>query len=173
LQVSLPRHEWQSTYFLALPYCVGVPLMLVSLALNFLLEESVFFAAITITGWDVIATKTDVVSLRVSLEPMLAVMITALCLCLGTIILGLKCKLKGDGFMPLAASCSLAIAAACHAPSDDTGAHLTTMIWVDIPYESVAAEGEDTNCTTSPETTVHCSFTSREVLPVLAGRIYR
>ena len=65
-------------------------------------------------------------------------------ICLGTHMLlnflavGLK---RVGGIMPVASSCSLAIAAACHPPADDDSAALSLVRWGEVPDKDVAQEG--------------------------------
>jgi hypothetical protein len=171
LRVSLPRGDQRSTYFLQLPWRVGIPLILIALLLHWLVSESIFLAIVGVTNWQGTTDTTDVVSLGFSLEPMLAVMIAAVLLCIGTILLGRLRKLPGDGFMPLAGSCSLAIAAACHPPVGDEKLHLTGVMWGAVGDEQdVPGNGPDGS--RFDRGTGHCSFTSRKVSPIQEGRVY-
>jgi hypothetical protein len=61
--------------------------------------------------------------------------------------------------MPVAASCSLALAAAAHRPADDVDAAVLPVRWGEVGAMGDADVG-------------HCCFTSREVAGVVAGKKY-
>ena len=62
--------------------------------------------------------------------------------------------------MPVAGSCSVAIAAACHRPKDDVDAAYLPVGWGEVNKED-------------PEDEVyHCCFTSTEVRDLVPGRMY-
>ncbi|KAK5064343.1 hypothetical protein LTR84_000176 [Exophiala bonariae] len=172
LRVSLPRAEQRSTYFLQLPYRVGVPLIIVSSLMHWLISESLFLAIVEIVDWEGGLSKIDIISLGFSLQPMLIVMVTAVGLCVGTIALGRTRKLKGEGFMPVASSCSLAIAAACHAPAGDEKAYLTAVMWGAVAAEKHVPENCYSSYPAERNSIGHCSFTSRNVEQIQEGRLY-
>ena len=66
--------------------------------------------------------------------------------------------------MPIAGSCSLAIAAACHPPKDDVDAAYLPVQWGVPVNRERNAEGYDE--------VGHCTFTSEQVEPPVLGRKY-
>lgn len=61
--------------------------------------------------------------------------------------------------MPIAASCSLALAAAAHRPDTDSDASVRPVKWGEVPEMGNEEVG-------------HCCFTSEEVVEPQAGRMY-
>ena len=66
-------------------------------------------------------------------------------------------KLKSE--MPVASSCSFALAAATHRPEDDHDAAVLPVKWGEIPTDG----SEDVG---------HCCFTSQDVIDVLLRKKY-
>ena len=60
--------------------------------------------------------------------------------------------------IPLVASCSAAISAACHASADNVNASLLPVMW-----GAVDTEGEGVG---------HCCFSSQKVERLIAGKLY-
>ncbi|KIW02250.1 uncharacterized protein PV09_06402 [Verruconis gallopava] len=134
-----PSGDQRSTYFLQLPYRAAIPLMVASGALHWLVSQSIFLVDIenyiydSTVNWQsggfpyTQATATNGVTLYsiiqgntltcgYSLIPMIFVLIIAVVMLLVLIVLGVQ-KFKTS--MPVAASNSLAIAAACHLTDDE------------------------------------------------------
>lgn len=172
LRVSLPCAEQRSTYFLQLPYRVGIPLIIVSSLMHWLISESLFLAIVETVDWSGDPSPDAIISLGFSLQPMLIVMVAAVGLCVGTIVLGRTRKLKGEGFMPLASSCSLAIAAACHATAGDEKAYLTAVMWGAVAGRKQVPESYYSSHSTEQNSIGHCAFTSRDVEQIQEGRLY-
>lgn len=173
LRVSLPRGEQRSTYFLQLPYRVGIPLIVVSSLMHWLISESLFLAVVETAEWDGRSSPDAILSLGFSLQPMLIVIVAGVGLCVGTIILGRARKLRGEGFMPLVGSCSLAIAAACHAPAGEENAYLTGVMWGSISDGKRHVSKSNFSYPMLQRSSIgHCSFTSRNVEQIQEGRLY-
>lgn len=174
LRVSIPSAEQRSTYFLQLPYRVGLPLIAVSGLLHWLISQSLFLAVVAEYRWDgELRDPVSIATCGFSLIPMLIVVVAGLLLCIGTVLLGTFRKLKGEGFMPMAGSCSLAIAAACHTPAGEEKAHLKGVMWGDVSAKKQGLEdGFKHSIEGDSGGTGHCSFTSGEVAPVQEGRRY-
>lgn len=78
------------------------------------------------------------------------------------ILFGLALRKLHSRVMPVAGSCSVAIAAACHRPKDDVDAAYLPVSW-----------GEVTNSDRDDAPDVyHCCFTSHEVQDLTIGRLY-
>lgn len=164
LRVTTPAGSQRSTYRLQLPYKYGIPLLVLSGTLHWLVSQSIFLARVEYykNGTLDDAAETD------SYEDVYAAISTLgySCIAIITVIaLGGIVVLIGilHGFrrykpgMPLAGSCSAAISAACHRPNED----------VDAPYKPVmwgAVESKDP--------IGHCCFTSFEVTKPIKGQVY-
>ena len=161
LRVTTPSGRQRSTYRLQLPYRYGVPLLIGSGTLHWLVSQSIFLARV-----DIVESKpfeyTGAEISTCSYSPMALIFV----IILGSIVLlvgvvnGFR-KVKGG--MPFAGSCSAAISAACHPPKADVKASSKRVKW------GVVAE-RDSN---DPDNRVgHCSFTSFEVETPIVGRMY-
>lgn len=73
--------------------------------------------------------------------------------------MGLR-RFKGN--MPVAGSCSVAIAAACHRPREDVDAAFLPVQWGEVVSVS-RNDGEEVG---------HCCFTSLDVEPMVRGKMY-
>ncbi|KAH8797110.1 hypothetical protein DL96DRAFT_1540821 [Flagelloscypha sp. PMI_526] len=125
LRVSHQKGEQRSTYFLQIPYRLGIPVMIFSVVLHWLISQSIFLAKIDDNDFTH-STSTC----GYSILGMLATCTGGLILAVFAIILGSRKLPPG---MPLVGSCSLAIAAACHAPDGTSGLH--PLKWGLLPLE--------------------------------------
>jgi hypothetical protein len=127
LRVTDPRGEQRSTYFLQLPYRWAGPLMLVSGTLHWLLSQSFFLVRLDMLDRENrIVEKSSSSACGFSPVSMFVFWGVALGL-LGCI--GAVATRRLPQKMPLAASCSLVISAACHPPDGDKDAHLGKVRW--------------------------------------------
>ena len=130
LRVSGAHHQRESaqrsTYFLQLPYRYGIPLVTLSAVLHWLISQSIFPLSVDIydrtgTLWEIsnpdfesnvyIAGQGSSVTCGWSPVAVVAVIVLGSCMVLGLFVVGMK-RLSGE--MPVAGSCSAAIASACH-----------------------------------------------------------
>ncbi|KAK1834542.1 hypothetical protein QBC39DRAFT_343361 [Podospora conica] len=163
---SVPRGKQRSDYFLQLPYRYGVPLLGGSILMHWLVGQSLFLVAIDFyeTGPDGAPRhrpKDTVISSGWSpLGITLVAAVGTVMLC----VLGIVSRRRMPTAMPLVASCSVAIAAACHAPAEETDQWLweKEVQW-GIPIDDDVKRGTDERL----------CFTSKEVLPPVAGEVYR
>ena len=189
LRVTSSRGEQRSTYRLQLPYRYGIPLMIMSGLLHWLVSQSIFL--LLIGAYDVDDFKVDWGSFTTCGYSPIAILTSILVGSL-TLIVGLL-----NGFrrypatsMPLVASCSAAISAACHPPHTDSEAHLKAVGWGVCNREDEETEG----CAREPDNrdarsqgleawrraeeshmeaeVGHCSFTSEPVGPPIEGQYY-
>ncbi|KAF2675503.1 hypothetical protein BT63DRAFT_475106 [Microthyrium microscopicum] len=124
LRVSFPTGKQRSTYFLAIPYRYGVPIQILFFACHWMLSQGLSLEVIETyrlnsfeDGDPFLQTSGIALILTVVLS-----FITV-----GTVFLiGFK---KHPGYMPLGATCSAVISAACHRPADDTGAAYQPVQW--------------------------------------------
>ena len=131
LRVTDPRGEQRSTYFLQLPYRWSVPLMLVSSVLHWLLSQSFFLVRLNVLDREGNVKNTDSVSAcgfsSVSLMVFWAVALVLIC------AVATVCMKRMKQSMPIAASCSCVISAACHVPHSDVEHHLQKLRWGVVP----------------------------------------
>lgn len=156
LRVSQPSWKQRSTYFLQLPYRYGVPLMVVSTLLHWLLSESLFLARVTIydrAGEE--DTDNSISTIGYSLIPLVAVIAVGCTTVFAGLFNGFRRYKPG---IPLAGSCSAAISAACHTPENDVQAVEKAVMWGVVG--------------TNKDGIGHCSFTSLEVHMPKKGESY-
>ena len=119
LRVTKPFGRQRSTYFLQLPYRWAVPLIVTSGILHWLLSQSFFLVRLNVVNRDGVInkdkSKTACGYSRLSLLVFFAVALVLVC----TVgVIGLRHMQQR---IPMAASCSLVISAACHPPEDEKG----------------------------------------------------
>ncbi len=159
LRVSKPKRNQRSTHFLQLPYKIGLPLMVLSGLLHWLISQSIFLAVVAEYSpsgelWNPIV----IASCGFSPLAMILVIVFGGSIILATFALGWLRKY--DESIPLVGSCSAAIAAACHQPEWDTDASMKAVRWGVVP------EMED------EKGVGHCAFSSGVVEPLLEGKEY-
>jgi hypothetical protein len=158
-----PSGHQRSTYFLQLPYRFGLPLVVLSGSLHWLVSQSIFLVAFDI--YDKQGNEKDARSYEVGTRTcgyspvaMLTVIILGFLMLVGIVGFGFLPYKQG---MPLAGSCSLAISAACHPGQhleDDTVLSEQELQWGVV---STGADGVG-----------HCAYSSKEVGPLVKGRTY-
>ena len=157
LRVTSPAGSQRSTYRLQLPYKYGIPLLVLSGTLHWLVSQSIFLARV---DWyeDGMLDQYSYDSISTVGYSCIAI-ITVIALGGIVVIIGIL-----HGFrrykpgIPLAASCSAAISAACHRPNED----------VDAPYKPVMW-----GAVKSKNPIGHCCFTSFEVTKPVKGQKYQ
>ena len=161
LRVTSPVGGQRSTYRLQLPYRYGIPLLIGSSVLHWLVSQSIFLARVNVID----STGSEVSGIEVSTcgySPMAMIFV----IILGSIVVLLGICFgfrKSRGGMPLAGSCSAAISAACHPPEADVNASLKRVMWGVVAEDSFQHEGECVG---------HCSFTSFKVGAPVVGKLY-
>lgn len=132
LRVSYARGAQRSTYFLTLPYRVGLPLMVFSTTLHWLASQSIFLAKID-------DEKDDSQSLTSCGASVLGMV------CFLAVLLMLLAFLASFGMrqipctIPIVGSSSLAISSACHTPLGTCT--MQPLKWKAVPVE----QGENEN----------------------------
>lgn len=155
LRVTSPVGSQRSTYRLQLPYKYGVPLLLLSGILHWLVSQSLFLARISAFTSEGIENPNASIS-QIGYSNIAIITLLAL----GTIVvlLGIFNGFRrGRLGMPLVGSCSAAISAACHKPTDDKDAARGPLMWGVIETEGQVG---------------HCCFTSLQVEKPVVGRLY-
>ncbi|RMY46955.1 hypothetical protein D0865_08957 [Hortaea werneckii] len=157
LRVTSPRGQQRSTYYLQLPFRYAAPLLLASTTLHWLISQGIFLARISTTDYKGQGNSAhDFSEVGYSCLPILLAML------LGTAMLA---AIVGCGFrkfashIPVAGSCSVALAAAAHRPKDDVDAAFLPVQWGEVRREGTDKVG-------------HCCFTSHEVHDLIPGRLY-
>ena len=160
LRVTTPGGSQRSTYWLQLPYAYGVPLILASATLHWLISQSIFLARVSVWTNGVRTELHSSASSAVgySLAPILCTVVLGSCMLAVVLGMGLR---KLPSSMPIAGSCSMALAAAAHRPESDIDAAVLPVKWGVVARES---EG--------PGDVGHCCFTSEEVTEPQEGKLY-
>lgn len=161
LRVSAPVGNQRSTWFLSLPYRYGVPLIICSGLLHWLISQAMFFVRVLMYNND---GSVDIASSasRVGFSPIGIILAFTLASILVVVLVAIGFINRfpgGERAMPLISTCSAAITAACHAPEDDKDAYLLPVRWGVISLDDGVR---------------HCSFTTaRDVEPPLEGALYK
>lgn len=162
LRVSHDRTGAQrATYFLQLPYRLGVPLMVMSTALHWLVSQSIFL--VSIETYDVNGLPKEeeerIATCGYSPLAIICLLVVSGLVVVFTLVQGGK-VLRSEG-MPRVGSNSVGIAAACHALNGE-GDVSQPLMWGVVSQEVEEAE----------EHIGHCSFSSSAVEVPVRGRLY-
>lgn len=181
LRVSDPRGEQKCTYFLNLPYKYGITLLAGSGLMHWLVSQSIFLANISIIPRDGDTPMQDEIT-TVAYSPLGMLLILVLGSLLLIFLVSIAWRKLPFG-MPLIASNSLALSAACHipgyTPEERAQAVLRPLNWGVTPSAAKSVDlGIRTN--TSPRESdddasvgiQHCSFSDRPVEAPLRGNLY-
>jgi hypothetical protein len=156
-----PFDNQRSTYFLQLPYRFGVPLLVLSATLHWLVSQSIFVVAIDFYDRRELSIGL-VSSMRTCGYSPIAILSTVI---LAAIMLA---ALVASGFipykrgMPLVGNCSLAISAACH-PHQNPEDEAILLSEQKVQWGVVS---------TNEDGIGHCAFSSEEVTNLVKGRAY-
>jgi hypothetical protein len=108
-----PQGKQRSRYFLQLPFRFSIPLIAASIAFHWLISQSIFVVSVEerqendALSWGVVTCGYSPIAIVVGL-------IAGITIPVSVVIVG---RQRLPGLMPIAGSCSLAIAAACHHPA--------------------------------------------------------
>lgn len=158
LRVTCPVGKQRSTYWLQLPYFYGIPLLVMSGILHWLVSQSVFLER-TSVEYGSLTTGADWEEVLISTcgySPIAIITVLPLGALLLVVLIANGFRKYKEG-MPLAGSCSAAISAACHRPKEDVDAALLPVLWGAVSTEGPIG---------------HCCFTSFEVSPPVKGKPY-
>jgi hypothetical protein len=162
-----PSGAQRSTYFLQLPYRFGLPLVLLSGTLHWLVSQSIFVVAL-----DVYDEYGDLNTMSVGVEwdaptktcgysPVAMLGVAILGFLMVTTVIGVG-YIPYKGGMPLAGSSSLAISAACHPEKHyETGDTVLSEQKLQWGVVSTSLDGIG-----------HCAFTNKDVGPLVKGCMY-
>lgn len=155
VRVTSPTGNQRSTYRLQLPYRYGIPLLVISGTLHWLVSQSLFLARVVSyddDGQEV--TLRSYSTVGYSCIAILTVIVFGTIVVLLGILTGFRRYKPG---IPLVGSCSAAISAACHRPKEDHNAADKPVMWGVVSSENGIG---------------HCCFTSFEVTPPVEGKLY-
>ncbi|CAN9204025.1 unnamed protein product [Alternaria alternata] len=171
-----PSGTQRSTYFLQLPYRFGIPLMVLSVTLHWLVSQSIFLVAIElydvngdlyevngdlyeVNGYPrAFDSQPDLKTLGYSPLAIIAVLALGGLMVISMVAFGYIPYKRG---MPLAGTCSLAISAACHPTEQVEG---DENIAEKMLQWGVVSIGDDE--------IGHCAFSADEVGAVVKGKLY-
>ncbi|KAI9686873.1 MAG: hypothetical protein M1822_002626 [Bathelium mastoideum] len=156
---GLPRGHQRSSYFLHLPYRYSFPLMALSALLHWLVSESIFL--VDVNGYPTASPKDldeSFITCGYSPAAMLLVIIAGVLMIVYILVFG---SLRFKPGIPVASSCSLAIAAACHPGSKNRDVDISEskLQWgvIDLPV------GDESG---------HCGFSDDAVSVPVDGPLY-
>lgn len=173
----------RSTHFLSLPYRYSLPLLLGYAVLHWLVSQSIFYVKVTMYN----AAQERVPSADVNAcgwSPLALILSIAMGAIMVLVLLGLGVR-RFRSCIPLAGSCSAAISAACHRPSNNSKASAERVIWGETAGSSSLMEEEEL---VNKDTVLkvrrvdsdydqqghfgHCSFTSCAVRQPSLDKLY-
>ncbi|KIW04336.1 uncharacterized protein PV09_04626 [Verruconis gallopava] len=138
LRTSAPEGMQRGTYFLSLPWRYAVPQKTFLAVLHWTLSRSLFLVPIETYHSD------GTFQLRYgtqgfSVWPMLSSLILCFLMLASLILLGFR---RYDGGLPLNATCSAVISAACHQPKGERDAHLSPVLWGALSDNEIVLDSE-------------------------------
>ncbi|KAG2421551.1 hypothetical protein HFD88_005526 [Aspergillus terreus] len=156
LRVSTsPRGAQRSSYFLSLPYRYAIPFMALSTLLHWLISQSLFLVSVEVYDSDFNRrSERDIMTCGYS--PVGAVSGLSVSGFVVLSLIGIMGFKKFKSGMPVAGSCSLAIAAACHpyASAEEEAMEHPGIEYLPLQWGVVSGRFG---------TAEHCSFSSEEV----------
>jgi hypothetical protein len=159
-----PSGAQRSTYFLQLPYRFGIPLMVLSGVLHWLVSQSIFLIAIDL--YDIHGNSRnsfphpvfDFKTLGYSPLAIISVIVLGGLMVISIVAFGYIPYKPG---MPLAGSCSMAISAACHPIERVDGGDSIAEKKLQWGVVSTGIDGIG-----------HCAFSAEDVGATVEGRLY-
>ncbi|OSS51456.1 hypothetical protein B5807_04021 [Epicoccum nigrum] len=126
LRVTAPVGQQRSTYWLNMPFRYAVPMQVMALLFHWLTSQSIFLVRMGVLNYK--SRMPDRTISTNGFSPVAIILAT----CLGILIafIGIVIgRLRLSNAMPVAASCSAVISAACHPPAEDTEASVSAVQW--------------------------------------------
>ncbi|PLB53494.1 hypothetical protein P170DRAFT_463166 [Aspergillus steynii IBT 23096] len=155
------------SFFLGLPSQYSLPLMICYTVLHWLVSQSLFYIRVCL--YDVHGRYVESADVNAcGWSPMAIIFALALggLMFLMPFLMGMR---RFRSRIPLAASCSVAISAACHPPMGDSYAAYGNVVWGEI-IPTMGCIGDESE---SQEKGIpHCSFTSQEVRVPSVNTVY-
>ncbi|KAI7155269.1 hypothetical protein KC349_g7102 [Hortaea werneckii] len=156
LRVTTPYGQQRSSYFLQLPYRYSIPLIVASATLHWLISQSIFLVRVSVYDYEGDYDGGDHSEVGYSCLPILLTVLLGITMLLAAVGSGFR---KFASHIPVAGSCSVAIAAAAHRPKSDVDAAVLPVQWGEVNSEGTDDIG-------------HCCFTSEKVHDLIEGRMY-
>lgn len=155
LRVTRPTGLQRSTYRLQIPYRYGIPLLILSGVLHWLVSLTLFLARVNTYDSDGYKIDDDsFASVGYSPIGMITVVLLGGLILFFLNLIGFR---KYQDGLPLAGTCSAAISAACHRPQDDPDAAFKPVMWGAVKHDNDVG---------------HCCFTSQEVTAAIEWERY-
>ncbi|KAF2496631.1 hypothetical protein BU16DRAFT_337514 [Lophium mytilinum] len=159
LRVTKPEGQQRSTYFLQLPFRYAIPLTAVSCLVHWLMSQSLFLVRIDVQDKDGILVTSSGSKSACGFSRLSFLVLSITFTLLFCLILAMSLR-RWRINIPLAASCSLVISAACHPRSDEVDPHLKAVQW------GLIAEG-------AIDGIEHCALSTNAVKKPQYGKQYR
>ncbi|CAG8982487.1 hypothetical protein HYALB_00002267 [Hymenoscyphus albidus] len=165
LRVTEPKGSQKSQYYLTIPYQYGIPAMVLSTVLHWLVAESFFLVSITAVHQGIERLEDSISSLG---YPPLAITLAGIICCMMLALIDLKARQRLKQASPLASHCSAATSAACHPSRDEVGLETRPIQWgvvqgADQSIGSWKKRGKNFG---------HCSLSGEFVSPPTPGYYY-
>lgn len=154
------RGHQRTTYFLQLPYRFGLPLMLLSAVLHWLVSQSIFLVSIDFYSLYGDFRNQSLASCGYSPIAIIAVLILGISMLVGGVAVGF---IKYKPGVHLVGSSSAAISAACHLGKNE-GSHGSVVAMQKIRWGALNGTGRDG--------VGHCGFSARAVGVPVKGMMY-
>ena len=155
LRVTSPTGQQRSTYWLQLPYHYSLPLLALSSVLSWLASQSLFVVRVIVRDkGQLLPPNFRISTCGYSPGAIALTLILSFVIVSATIATAARQYPAG---MPLSATCSGAISAACHPPADDHEVAVLPVQWGVVSVKDGVG---------------HCSFSSKLVSPPVPGRRY-
>ncbi|PLB49785.1 hypothetical protein P170DRAFT_510249 [Aspergillus steynii IBT 23096] len=168
---SPPQVAQRSSYFLSLPIYYGIPFMLICALLHWLISQSLFVVSVEAYTIDHARDRSqDLITCGFS--PVAIVSAVGVAAAIAIIVSGLACRRLASG-MPIAGSCSLAIAAACHPYFDPNYLGGDGIAEIQFYGEDVALVPIKWGAVRLDGGLGHCTFSADEVDLPDEGRVYQ
>ncbi|KAF2492986.1 hypothetical protein BU16DRAFT_466268, partial [Lophium mytilinum] len=162
LRVSFPVGIQRSSYFLSLPLRYAIPLSGSSILLHWLISQSVF--VVQTAGWNADGSRNyqyDASRVGWSIMGIIFSLVSGCIIVLTVLLFGFRKLPRGAQSAPLVRTCSAAISAQCHRPTEDKEAHLLPVQWGVVSWNHRKEVG-------------HCSVTTAyDVAPPIPGHLYQ
>lgn len=170
LRVSTtPKGAQRSTYFLSLPYRYGIPLLILSTLIHWLMSQSLFLVAVQ--AYNPTHERDPVQDLTsCGYSPVAIISVVSVGLVMLSFLVALACRRLRDG-MPVAGGDSMTISAACHPchpchGDESRGEELQAEEYLPLSWGATAPFPE------SDLDVGHCTFSGAEVEAPKEGFLY-
>ncbi|KAE8381623.1 hypothetical protein BDV26DRAFT_301230 [Aspergillus bertholletiae] len=163
---STPRGAQRTTYFLSLPYVYAIPLLVFSTVLHWLISQSLFLVNVESYNTELQRFRLfDFATCGYSPVAIVSAVAVGACMLFGLVGLGLR--RFGSG-MPVAGSCSRAIAAACHHMVEGDEEIVSGIAVETLPLQwGVVYDGAQNGFVVG-----HCAFSNEKVETPTDGGLY-